>query len=189
MEGAAEQGKELEELVPKELRPFMYGQRVVLLDEEAEAAKGASLDLRKAGCLRAGLALRFEQDPARVAQALAALQELEVTPALQEAYVAWIRLQMIDWNGSEETIGWLNTLKEATKVYTNHISKVAQAAEARGLREAYVETAKWKFGADAAERLADVLSGVTDRSRLERLGQLLAECETADELIAKARGD
>lgn len=91
--------------------------------------------------------------------------------------------------GSGETIGRLDTLKEATKVYTNHISKVAQAAEARGLREAYVETAKWKFGADAAERLADVLSGVTDRSRLERLGRLLAECETGDELIAKAGSD
>ncbi len=106
-------------------------------------------------------------------------------------------------------------------MYTNHISKVAQAAEARGeaqgqrlgeargeargrklgeargqrlgeargLRRAHVETAKWKFGADAAERLADVLADVTDCSRLERLGRLLAECETGDELIAKACGD
>ena len=218
--GPLSKASELEELVPEELRPFMYGQRVVLLDEEAEAAKGASFDLRKAGCLRAGLALRFEEDPERVAQALAVLARL-ATPALRDAYAAWIRVQMIDWKGSEETIGQLDTLKEATKVYTNHISKVAQAAEARGeaqgqrlgeargeargrklgeargqrlgeargLRRAHVETAKWKFGADAAERLADVLADVTDCSRLERLGRLLAECETGDELIAQARGD
>ena len=56
-------------------------------------------------------------------------------------------------------------------MYTNHISKV------------------WKFGADAAKRLADVRVGVTDRSRLARTGRLVLECETGDELIAKARGD
>ena len=61
--------------------------------------------------------------------------------------------------------------------------------EARGLRRAHVETAKWKFGADVAERLADVLAGVTDRSRLARVGRLVLECETGDELIAKAAGD
>lgn len=198
--GPLSKASELEELVPEELRAFMYGQRVVLLDEEAEAAKGASLDLRTAGCLCAGFALRFEEDPERVAQALAVLARL-ATSALRDAYAAWIRVQMIDWKGSGETIGRLDTLKEATKVYTNHIAKVAQAAEARGeaqgqelgeargLRRAHVETAKWKFGADAAARLADVLAGMTDCSRLERLGRLLAECETGDELIAKARGD
>ena len=71
-------------------------------------------------------------------------------------------------------------------MYGNHISAVEKHALARGEARAYVETARWKFGADAAERLADVLAGVTDRSRLARLGRLVAECETGDELIAKA---
>ncbi len=104
--GPLSKASELEELVPEELRAFMYGQRVVLLDEEAEAAKGASLDLRKAGCLRAGLALRFEEDPERVAQALAVLARL-ATPALRDAYAAWIRVQMIDWRvgGDDRTVG------------------------------------------------------------------------------------
>ena len=61
--------------------------------------------------------------------------------------------------------------------------------EALGLRRAHVETAKWKFDADVAERLADVLAGVTDCSRLARVGRLVIECETGDELIAKAAGD
>ena len=65
VEGSLGKASELESRVPEELRPFMYGQRVVLLDEKVEAAKGASLDLRKAGCPRAalGLALRFEEHP------------------------------------------------------------------------------------------------------------------------------
>ena len=226
--GSPSKASELEKLVPEELRPFIYGQRVVLLDEQAEAAKGASLDLRKAGRLRAGLALGYEEDPERVAQAFAVLERL-AAPALREAYLAWIRVQMIDWKGSGKTVEQLKTLKEAAKVYTNQFARVAKAAqargqklgeargqrigeargqklgeargqelgeargqklgEARGLRRAYVETAKWKFGADVAERLADVLAGVTDRSRLARMGRLLAECETGDELIAKAGGD
>ena len=158
---------------------------MVLLDEEAKAAKGASLDLRTAGGLRAGLALRYERDPERIAQAMAGLDEFLVAPALREAYLAWIRLQMIDSKVPRETVEELNTLKEAGKVYTNQIERVAKAAEAR----AYVETAKWKFGADVAERLAAVLADVKDRSRLERLDRLLAECETGDELIAKAGDD
>ncbi len=200
---------ELEKLVPEELRPFIYGQRVVLLDEEAEAAKGASLDLRKVGRVRAGLVLRAEPDPERVAQALAVLDKLLDTPELRAAWVAWLRLQLIDWGAPAEIIGQLDTLKEAGKVYGNHISAVEKHAlargqelgeargkklgealgEAQGLRQAYVDTARWKFGADAAERLADVLAGVTDRSRLARLGRLVVECETGDELISKATGD
>ena len=104
---------------------------------------------------------------------------------------------MIDWKGSGKTVEQLNTLKEAAKVYTNQFARVAKAAEARGhklgeaqgLRRAYIETAKWKFGADAAERLADVLADVTDRTRLARVGRLVLECETGDDLIAKAAGN
>ena len=215
--GSPSKASELEKLVPEELKPFIYGQRVVLLDEEAEATEGASLDLRDAGRLRAGLALRYEEDPERVAQAFAVLDDRLVEPALRKAYLVWVRVQMIDWKGSEETVEQLNTLKEAVKVYTNQFARVAKAAQARGeargqelgeargrkigeahgqrigealgLRRAHVETAKWKFGADVAERLADVLAGVSDRSRLARVGRLLAECETGDELIAKAAGD
>ena len=144
----------------------------------------------------------------RVAQAFAVLERL-AAPALREAYLAWVRVQLIDWKGSGKTVEQLNTLKEAAKVYTNQFARVAKAAqergeargqelgeargrkigEARGLRRAYVETAKWKFGADVAERLADVLAGVTDRSRLTRVGRLVMECETGDELIAKTAGD
>ena len=200
---------ELEKLVPEELRPFIYGQRVVLLDEAVEAAKGASLDLRKVGRVRAGLALCFELDPERITQALTALDEQLDTPELRDAWVAWLRRQMIDWGVPAEIIEQLDTLKEVGRVYGNRFAAVEKHALARGeargqelgeargrrlgkaqgLRQAYVDTARWKFGADAAERLAKVLAGVTDGARLARLGRLVVECETGDELIAKAARD
>ena len=95
----------------------------------------------------------------------------------------------------------LNTFKETAKVNANQFARVAAAAEergeahgrrlgeVRGVHRAYVDMARWKFGADAAERLAGLLAGVTDRLRLARLGRLLVECESGDELIAEASGD
>ena len=160
--------------------------------------------------MRAGLALRFEWDPERIAHALAVLDKLLDTLALRDAWLAWLRRQMIDWRVPAEIIERLDTLKEAGKVYGNRFAAVEKHALARGeargeargqklgeargqklgkaqgLRQAYVDTARWKFGADAAERLADVLASVTDRSRLARVGRLVVECETGDELIAKA---
>ena len=178
-----------------------------------KAAKGASLDLRKVGRVRAGLALRAEVDPERVVQALTGLDKQLDTPELRDAWVAWLRRQMIDWGVPAEIIEQLDTLKEVGRVYGNRFAAVEKHAlargeargqelgeargkklgealgEAQGLRRAYVETAKWKFGADAAERLARVLAEVTDRARLARLGRLVVECETGDELIARAAGD
>ena len=121
-------------------------------------------------------------------------------PALREAYLAWNRVQTINRKGVGEMVE-LKTLKEAAKVYTNHMARVAAAAEergeahgrklgeVRGVHRAYVDMARWKFGADAAERLAGLLAGVTDRLRLARLGRLLMECESGDELIAEAGDD
>ncbi len=104
-----------------------------------------------------------------------------------------------------EIIEQLDTLKEVGRVYGNRFAALEKHAlargqelgeargqklgEAQGLRQAYVDTARWKFGADAAERLAKVLAGVTDRSRLARLGRLVVECETGDELITRATSD
>ena len=142
-------------------------------------------------------------------QALTVLDEQLDTPALRDAWVAWLRRQMIDWRVPAEIIERLDTLKEVGKVYGNRFAAVEKHALARGqelgevrgqelgeargkaqgLRQAYVDTVRWKFGADVAERLAGVLAGVTDRSRLGRLGRLVVECETGDELITRAASD
>ena len=42
-----------------------------------------------------------------------------------------------------------------------------------------------RFGADAAERLEEVLAGVADPERLAEAGEWLVRCETGDELLAR----
>lgn len=55
-----------------------------------------------------------------------------VASALREAYVAWTRGQTIDCKVSAETIGQLNTLKEAVEVYTKPYRE--SGADGRGPR-------------------------------------------------------
>ena len=42
-----------------------------------------------------------------------------------------------------------------------------------------------RFGADTAERLEEVLTGVADPERLAEAGEWLVRCETGDELLAR----
>ena len=62
---------------------------------------------------------------------------------------------------------------------------LAQGVE-QGVKQAHVDIARWKFGEETAERLAELLEGAGDTERVSRIGRLLVECETGEELIAKA---
>ena len=66
---------------------------------------------------------------------------------------------------------------------------LAQGVEqglAQGVKQTQVDIARWKFGEETAERLAELLEGAGDTERVSRIGRLLVECETGEELIAKA---
>ena len=43
-----------------------------------------------------------------------------------------------------------------------------------------------RVGADTAERLEELLAGIADPECLTEVGEWLARCETADELLARA---
>ena len=62
---------------------------------------------------------------------------------------------------------------------------LAQGVE-QGVKQAHVDIARWKFGEETAERLAELLEAAGDAERVSRIGRLLVECETGEELIAKA---
>ncbi len=65
---------------------------------------------------------------------------------------------------------------------------LAQGVEqglARGVKQAQVDMARWRFGEETAGRLAELLEAA-GAERASRIGRLLAECETGEELIAKA---
>ena len=66
---------------------------------------------------------------------------------------------------------------------------MAQGVEqglAQGVKQAHVDIARWKFGAETAQRLAELLEAAGDAERVSRIGRLIVECETGEELIAKA---
>lgn len=47
--------------------------------------------------------------------------------------------------------------------------------------------ARLKFGTDTAERLSEMLEGVSDPERIARIGDRIILCETGAELLARAR--
>ena len=61
-------------------------------------------------------------------------------------------------------------------------------AEGRAEGRAIVcRLARLKFGAGTAERLARLLEEISDPERIARIGDRIIECETGEELLARAR--
>ncbi len=173
--------------VPEELAEYATGQRYGLLDESAEAKKaGAS-----GGVVRAAMALRRERDPARLSALVRSLDvQLAASSVARDALVEWLRSQMINSGATEAEVAHLDTLREAGEMYVNQFQEtfrdgVEQGLE-QGVKQAQVDMARWKFGEETAERLAELLESVGDADRVSRIGRLIVECETGEELIANA---
>ncbi len=193
--------------VPEGLASYATGQRYGLLDESAEAKKaGAS-----GGVVRAGMVLRHERDVTRLSAAVRDLDvQLDASSVARGALVEWLRSQMINSGATEAEVAHLDTLREAGEMYVNQFQEtfrdglaqgveqglaqgveqgLAQGVEqglAQGLKQAHVDIARWKFGEETAQRLAELLEAAGDAERVSRIGRLLVECETGEELIAKA---
>lgn len=61
-------------------------------------------------------------------------------------------------------------------------------AEGRAEARAIVcRMARLKFGAGAGERLEEVVKQIMDPKRISRIGDMVIECETGDELLALTR--
>ena len=66
--------------------------------------------------------------------------------------------------------------------------RVEGRAEGRAEARAIVcRMARLKFGAGAGERLEEVVKQIMDPKRISRLGDMVIECETGDELLALTR--
>ncbi len=197
--------------VPEELAEYATGQRYGLLDESAEAKKaGAS-----GGVVRAGMVLRHERDVTRLSAALRSLDvQLDASSVARGALVEWLRSQMINSGATEAEVAHLDTLREAGEMYVNQFQETfrdgvkqglaqgieqgrAQGVEqglargvkqgrAQGVKQAQVDMARWKFGEETAQRLAELLEAAGDAEQVSRIGRLLVECETGEELIANA---
>ena len=57
----------------------------------------------------------------------------------------------------------------------------------RGRRDLVCRMASLKFGARTAERLSRLLDDITDPEQIARIGDRIIECETGEELLARAQ--
>ena len=57
----------------------------------------------------------------------------------------------------------------------------------RGGRDLVCRQARLKFGTRTAERLARLLDDITDPEAIARIGDRIIQCETGEELLARAR--
>ncbi len=177
----------LGEGVPEELVPYAAGRRYALLDESAEAKKAGAASGGSGGVVRAGMVLRHERDVTRLAAAVRDLDvQLDASSVARGALVEWLRSQMINSGATEAEVAHLDTLREAGEMYVNQFQETFRDGLAQGLQKAHVDMARWKFGEETAQRLAELLEAAGDAERVSRIGRLLVECETGEELIAKA---
>lgn len=91
--------------------------------------------------------------------------QLGAASVARAALAAWLRSQMINWDATETEVAHLDTLRGG----------------GRDVRES-----RRKCGEETVELLAELLDAAGDAERTARIGRLLAECETSEELIAKA---
>lgn len=105
---------------------------------------------------------------------------------LREAFREWVLGAAQSWGIGEEVMKQVESLKEAGMVYAG-VEELKEMA----LREAHAtlvcRQARLKFGADTAERLSELLEGVSDPERIARIGDRIIQCETGAELLTRAR--
>lgn len=58
--------------------------------------------------------------------------------------------------------------------------------QGRGRATLVCRQARLKFGADTAERLAELLEDIADPERIARIGDRIIQCESGGELLARA---
>ena len=97
------------------------------------------------------------------------------------------------WGIGEEILEEAKSLKEAGMIYAG-VEEQKEQAHREGLGRGRMEgratlvsrLARQKFGARTAERLAKLLDGITDPEAVARIGDQIIECETGEDLLARA---
>ena len=75
------------------------------------------------------------------------------------------------------------------------VEELKERAHREGLGQGHAEgratmvcrLARLKFGVGTAERLSRLMEEVSDPERIARIGDRIIECETGEELLARAR--
>ena len=109
---------------------------------------------------------------------------------LREAFREWVLGAAESWGIGKEVLEQVTSLKEAGMIYAG-VEEQKERALREGLRKGHAalvcRLASQKFGARTAERLARLLDDITDPDAIARIGDRIIECETGEELLARAR--
>ena len=105
---------------------------------------------------------------------------------LREALREWVLGAAQSWGIGEEAMKQVESLKEAGMVYAG-VEELKERAHREGRATLVCRLARLKFGADTAERLSEMLEGVSDPERIDCIGDRIIQCETGKELLARAR--
>lgn len=105
---------------------------------------------------------------------------------LREAFREWILGAAESWGIETEVLERVKSLKEATMIYAG-VEEQKERARAEGSAAIVCRQAGLKFGGKVAERLSELMEGLSDPERIARIGDRIFECETGAEFLARAR--
>ena len=189
----------LEDLLAEEAQGFLsfaLGQEFVLVSEAEEARTLERVETPR----EAALKLRYAADRAEYREALAMLEELlPRDSAAREGLLAWVRSSMIEAGATEAEMAKVKQLedlgapvvdswwaKEGRELRRRGREEGRQEGRQEGQRATLVRQARRKFGEAVAGELAALLERVSGPGRLAEVADLIIDCASGSELLARA---
>ena len=133
-------------------------------------------------------------DPEALRQAAAPLQTWAADPAHAElacAFAAWIThvilpdMRIMDVPVSDNLTEVLEMLEQEPRAWADRMRDEGRAEVQRSMVALLLLQARMRFGDGLAERLANLLEGITDTDRLHDIGRWLLSCESGEALLAR----
>lgn len=144
--------------------------------------------------------LELDPSPGNVARVVREVLEAYPGPGdaqLREAFTEWVLGAAESWGLDGSTLERVNSLKEAEMIYAGVEEQKEQLFEdlerarstilAEGGSSLVRRMAGLKFGAGTVEGLSEMVAGIADPECIARIGDLIIECETGEELLHRAR--
>ncbi len=134
------------------------------------------------------------EDPEALRQAAAPLQTWAADPAhaeLASAFAAWIThvilpdMRIMDVPVSDNLTEVLEMLEQEPRAWADRMRDEGRAEVQRSMVALLLLQARMRFGDGLAERLANLLEGITDTDRLHDIGRWLLSCESGEALLAR----
>ena len=191
---AALEMRDLIASVPAPLGPCQPAQRSLLLDEQRVAVD----DLPLRNLMRAVVGFEQSRTPADLARAVDALQRLLREPGdseLGHAFASWV-LRMANRMGGGDATPLAATLEEARMSLVERVAQWPEQWRQEGRREGLAQgfarqrtllgrLAALRFGAEVADRVAALLTGIADQDSLDVAAELISSAETGAELTSR----